>query len=1203
MNDFRIFDLTKVPLEGGAFLIEASAGTGKTYNIANLFLRLALEKEMEVGKILVVTYTEAATDELKNRIRENLIKACAPAGGGDALLNDIIEKSRSIHGEEKTTALMRRAIVNFDEAAIFTIHGFFKKVLSENSFESSITFDTELVADQEDIIKETVDDFWRKNFTASPPLLAAEMKKHNLDRAALLRFAETLISKPLIRLFPDKSAIDGNTLAGIFEDIRREWKKHRGEIKEIFDNSAKLKMSQSKDLYKDTARKIYLAHMDICSDSMPSSEAVASIRMFASSTIAGAIMQGRSKERILAPEHPFFELCEKFIRAEKEYIVNVKIQFHKFITEEFYRKKTDSNVQSFDDLQLNLYKALKSGGGNRLAGAIREKYVSVLIDEFQDTDPMQYSIFNSVFGDGGTPLFFIGDPKQSIYEFRGADIFSYMNVSENIAEANRYTLSTNWRSEEGLVNAVNSVFGSIRNPFVLGHSISYNPASASPESKGNKAPLSTDGNDNENMLVWFLENRDEKRKYISREKAGERAVKAVACEISRLLNLSDSGRAVIGGRPLVLSDIAILSTQHDEARAMKKALDRINIPSTVQKIGNVFHSPEAAEMRRFLHAVSCPGNIIYLNTALSGPFFGIDAEALSELLENEEKHEQYEDIIRNFSEYSEIWNSRGFISMFRQFMRGYGIRAKLLSLPEGERKLTNTLHLAELIHQAAVNNSFGVNGVLDWLSEKMNDTAAPEENELRLERDEKAVQIITVFKSKGLEYPLVFCPFMWRKSIDGRENGDYVFHENSETFMNIMPSEENSRLLNLSLKERLSEYMRLLYVALTRARNRVYLVCGKIGKKSLSSLDYLYSGTDGKTDVDELLDNTDGLEENELFSRIGRLAEDAGQCMKIAKAPDIETMPYIPISENTPDLSVREFHGAVASDNGIASFSFLSAGESTGHFSESGKDIGDEADSAMPDEMNPEEIQNGFFLFPKGPAAGRCVHSIFEKMDFSATDKSALSELVSEILVLHGMGASSSENLLYEGYVHEMLKNVLNSKLDGFTLRDIKNDDRVNELEFYYPLRKISPETLSALFREIPSFENSEFPSRLEELDFSPVQGYMHGFIDMLFTHAGKYYIVDWKTNHLGKSFDYYSIRNIRKNMEASCYILQYYIYTLAVHKYLGSRITDYDYARDFGGVFYLYVRGMCPGLKDSGIFYDKPCFEAIQKMNSTLCP
>ena len=1202
MNDFRIFDLTKVPLEGGAFLIEASAGTGKTYNIANLFLRLALEKEMEVGKILVVTYTEAATDELKNRIRENLIKASEPAGTGDTLLNGIIEKSRSVHGEGKTAALLRRAIVNFDEAAIFTIHGFFKKVLSENSFESSITFDTELVADQEDIIKETVDDFWRMNFTASHPLLPAEMKKHNLDRAALLRFAETLISKPLIKLLPGKSAIDENVLTGIFEDIRSEWKKCRNAVKEIFDNSAKLKMSQNKDLYKDTAREIYLAHMDLCAASTPSYEAINSIRMFASSTIAGAILQGRSKEKILPPEHSFFELCEKFIRAEKEYIVHVKIQFHKFIMEEFYRKKTDSNVQSFDDLQLNLYKALKSVSGTGLAGAVRKKYAAVLIDEFQDTDPMQYSIFNSIFGDGGAPLFFIGDPKQSIYEFRGADIFSYMNVSENIAEANRYTLSTNWRSEEGLVKAVNSAFGSLANPFVLGHSISYNPVLASPESKGSKAPFMTDGTGNENMVMWFLENRDGKRKYTGKEEAGERAVKAVAYEISRLLELSDNGRAMIGGKPLALSDIAILSTQHDEARAMKKALDKINIPSTLQKVGNVFHSPEASEIRRFLLSVSCPGNIIYLNTALSGPFFGIDAEALSELLENDAKHEQYEDLIRNFAEYSEIWNSKGFISMFRHFMRKYGIRAKLLSLPEGERKLTNTLHLAELIHQAAVNNSLGVNGLLDWLNKKMNDTSTPEENELRLERDEKAVRIITVFKSKGLEYPIVFCPFMWRKSIDGKVNGDYVFHENNETFMNIMPSEGDSHLLRLSLKERLSEYMRLLYVALTRARNRVYLVCGKIGRKSLSSLDYLYSGIEGETDADELLDSMDGLQENEILSRIEKLAKDTGQCLKIFDAPDIETTPYIPVTELPPDLFMREFHGGIASDNGIASFSFLSAGEHAGHFDENGKDAGDEADATIPDEMDTEEIQSGFLLFPKGPAAGRCVHSIFEKMDFFIKDKALESKLVAETLALHGMGASSTENILYEEYVHEMLDKVLDSELDGFTLRDIKNENRLNELEFYYPIRKISSETLSSLFREIPAFENSEFPSRIEELDFSPVQGYMHGFIDMLFSHAGKYYIVDWKTNHLGKSRNYYSSKNIRKNMEASCYILQYYIYTLAVHKYLNSRITGYDYTRDFGGVFYLYVRGMDPRLKESGIFYDRPDRETVERMDSVFC-
>ena len=1207
---YRELDIIKVPLDGTT-LIEASAGTGKTYAIANLFLRLVLEEELEVRRILVVTFTKAATKELRDRIRRNLNLARRTledqADCREETVAHIVTGVLASKTKEQVARLLHRAMISFDEASIFTIHGFCKRILDENAFESGIMFDTDLVADQAALVQDITDDFWRRNFSDTSHLRHAVAIRKGLTYQRLITLAGHIIAKPTVTLLPGTAAVSTTELTTRHTRLQGEWQNAAKTIK-AYLGDAKSGFGRTKNPFRKGALERYLVHLENACTDRPTPEALDALEKFTTPHLASCLKKGHT----LVP-HKFFDLCQAFGEAENDHIVWTKLGYADYLVQALGRRKQFLNVQSFDDLLAKVHAALKSGEAGPLARAVQAKFDAALIDEFQDTDPLQYDIFNAVFNLPAKRLFLIGDPKQSIYGFRGADVFAYIQAAENVADRRKYTLGQNWRSTTELVAATNHFFSRAANPFVLADTIAYSPVQAAPGSGGNQKPLKIDGEAAQSLVLWFIhrDSTDRTDKGPTKEQAREAAADMVVYELSRLLDLAGQGRAVLGTRALKPSDFAILVTRNADAQLFKEQLGRLQIPAVITRTGNIFASDEARELELVLAAVLSPGNPVHLNTALATTLIGCTAEEILAYVEDEAAISAYEHHLERFAAYHVLWKSHGFIRMFRSWLADYDVRRTLLSRPYGERQLTNILHLAELIHTATLEHDLGMNGILNWIAEQSRNIAENTEQELRLERDDEAVQILTVFRSKGLEYPIVFCPFMWQTGATPR-NDDILFHAGNQACLHIgaVPPEPANR--DRAATENLSELVRLLYVAITRAANRCYLTCGKIGQPAANALDYILTGGSqaGDRAAADLMATTRAIDAEKFYAAVKAHVSGNGEQIRLADCRAGEPTPYLPKDDREdPALTCRLFDADrnLSADWKITSFSNLAAeGKPGAHRHPDRMLRADEfPTAAVPVE---QAAPDSFFSFPGGTKTGSCIHAIFENLDFSRVAEDQTRDLITGMLQQYGLAGptATAEPGIRAASVQRMLIRVLQTPLTpdrpNFQLGRIPASQRLPEIEFYYPLDRITPEHLRQIFARCADAQDlvaAAFNAKLERLEFRPVQGFMRGFIDLVMQYEDKYYLIDWKTNNLGPDYADYAPQQLARNMAAAMYNLQYYIYTVALHKYLEHRVADYTYDTHFGGVFYLFIRGIHPQHPGSGIFFDRPPVDLIEALGN----
>ncbi|MCP4683288.1 MAG: UvrD-helicase domain-containing protein, partial [Desulfobacterales bacterium] len=759
MTRAKDFDLLNSPLEG-TNLIEASAGTGKTYAVAGLFLRLILEKNLSANEILVVTFTEAATEELKERIRirvHEAMEAFSTGEGKDEFLNSLIKK---IDDHTNALASLKEAVRVFDETCIYTIHGFCRKMLYENAFESGGLFDTELVTDQEVLKREIVEDFWRMHFYGESPLFVNYALHNKTSPDSLLSLFGKKTMGLDLKIIPDLDITDSydeeKKFKEAFNKLFRAWPSAKEEVEQILLDNRGLNRTR----YGKIKIPGWIRGMDLFIASGGDNLILFDgFKKFCSSELERSVKKGH-----IAPDHLFFQLCEKLKKSSetlqdifKNRLLGLKRNLFYYLQDELKQRKQKKNIQFFDDLLLNLYKALEGKGGEDLSGNIREKLKAALIDEFQDTDPIQYAIFKKIFGLQNSTLFLIGDPKQAIYGFRGADIFTYMDAS-TYAET-RYTLKENWRSDPGLISAVNAVFENCEHPFLFDE-IPFHPIAPPPE-KTSYELLKTDDVAGSPLQMWFLD-ADKiagSGKAINKSTAKDIISRAVASEISQLLAQGLENRTTLGERPLRQNDIAVLVRENAEAHIVQRALSELKIPSVLYTTDSLFSSHEALEMERVIAGIAQPDNENLLKVSLTTDMLGLKGEEIYNLAEDESRWEKW---LIKFREYHRLWDERGFMRMFKSMAFNEKLPARLMTFPDGERRSTNLLHLSEVLHQASVNNRLGKTGLVKWLSEKRNtDVQGDEEHQLRLESDENAIKLVTIHRSKGLEFPIVFCPFAW----------------------------------------------------------------------------------------------------------------------------------------------------------------------------------------------------------------------------------------------------------------------------------------------------------------------------------------------------------------------------------------------------------------------------------------------------------
>ena len=1186
MTSFPVFQLTETELGTGTSLVEASAGTGKTFTIAGLFLRLILEKNLSVREILVVTYTVAATEELRHRIRNTLAKALQAFSTGaseDAFLRALLAKYADQRAD--LAARLDRALYGFDEAPIYTIHGFCQRVLRDRAFETGNLFDTELVTDQTPLLRQLVEDYWRKQFYRAGKIPVIFALKNGLSPESLLPLVRTTLPHPFLKLL---SPVDNQTpdslaaaLEAGFTSLREVWREQKQAIRDHFGSGAKWANRPYND---DEAMAEAFRQLDNCLGAPEfSPAALDTLQLFRKSAIAQKVSK---RAKLPPPEHPFFDLCDDLAPAEERYVIGVKLGALHYVRQELPRRKDELKVQFFDDLLTRLHGALAGSGGSPLAALLRRQYVAALIDEFQDTDPLQYDIFSRVFTGPENYLFLIGDPKQAIYGFRGADIFTYLKAGQHSDQA--YTLKQNWRSEAGLVRSVNAVFSAPAVPFVF-PGIQFQAVEAKGEA--DKQPFKVDGHAPPPFQIWFWRRTGAE---INKGEADKLLPAIVATEIVELLN----GPAALGDRKLLPEDIAVLVPENRQAQLVQDALSQRNVPSVLYTSASLFDSREVVETQHVLAAIADPTHESQLMAALGTDLLGFTGSRIEAVAKQETEWQQ---ILERFRGYLDLWLQRGFIQIFRSFMQREQVRPRLLAFPNGERRLTNLLHLSEVLHRASVENRLGVSGLLKWISEQREPGAqVAEEHQLRLETDEKAVKLVTVHKSKGLEYSVVFCPFSWKgANIEHGGEEQVFFHEHGDgNLVRDLGSPDYEAHKQQARVERLAENVRLLYVALTRAKHRCYFVWGAFRDAATSAPAWLLHPPP-KPEPDPVAaqeEHFSQLDDDHLLDDLGKLAGQSegphGEpTIAVSDLPQAADTALAASNSAGPALDYRRFTGVIARDWRVSSFTSLTANR----------------DEELPDHDalgaggRGEPPAFGIFAFPGGAKPGTCLHKILEKLEFNQWNQPPANALVQEQLHAHGLPATEFTNVLVET-LGKVMTAPLDPGIPGLSLSKITPAQRLNELEFYFPLQRISPDMLRALLRE-HSIPGADDASSAEPGGFSfvPVQGMLKGFIDLVFEFEGRYYLVDWKSNLLGTRVEDYGPAALAGEIRRRHYYFQYQLYTAALDRYLRLRLPGYRYEQHFGGVYYLFLRGIDPARPGYGIYRDRLEESFVRRLNNLL--
>lgn len=1147
------FDVATAPLELGVTQLEASAGTGKTYTLAGLFVRLIAEANLEVGSILVTTFTKPATAELRDRIRRLLRRAVAmfDSGPGDHPLL-IALHPRYLAEAAVIRPRLERALRQFDDALISTIHGFCLRLLEERAFESGLPFDAEPLEDEEALLSEIAGDYWRQQIYPAELRIGAFAMLADLSGVALIPLLRSCLSRPTMAILPhyDPAALATaeTDLLAAFAAVEQAWLAGEAGVRAIFDDAARWAKS---DMKKPEITADALAAVGRCfSDPSSCCEDYAAFDFFRAENVADQT-QRRGKNPPPPPQHPFFDACSTFVAVRGRWVLAFQRQFLAWAPAELARRKVQRNVLSFNDLLTRLRDALRSAHGSELVKATQQRFAAALVDEFQDTDPVQAEIFQRLFTGHGR-LYLIGDPKQAIYAFRGADVFSYLDTASHAQH--HHDLTANQRSVTPLVHAVNAIFERNPDAFVV-PGIRFRPAD--PSGRHDGAALQQAGAPVPPFHFWVW-SEDE---IVTKGAAKEHLPTMVAAAIVAQLQ----GGETTEGRTLKPSDFAVLTVTNPEADLMHAALMAAGLPAVVLSRARVFESLEAGEMLALLNALAEPTFEPAVRAALATMALGFTANELATLPET-----RWEQILDAFLCRHLRWQKEGFFPAFRALLVEEHVRPRLLGMPDGERRLTNLLHLADLLHQASIAQRLGPAALVRWLAMQMATGAGGgEEQELRLESDEEAVKVVTVHKSKGLEFGVVWCPFSWRAA-DLFADTPTTFHDPATNSLVLdLGSPDHDAHRARTEYEQLAEQARLLYVALTRAKLQCHLVWGRFNRCENSAASWVLHPPGGAVaDAVPTLRARD-LDDTTLRNDLAALVAPRPNAFAIADVPELRGLRFQSPSAATPPGQARIFTGEIRRDFAIGSFSSLVANAP-----------GEEHDyDRDPAPSEPAAPATGIHAFPRGRRAGTCLHEIFEKLDF--TDDASVEPLVQRKLEVFGFGRTEMRSA-----VAANVRATLEVELDpGVRLASVRMKQRLNELEFHLPIGRLDPAGLQRVLGET--------------LSFSALTGFLKGFIDLVFEHGGKFYIADWKSNWLGTTADDYTQEAVEAEMRRHHYGVQYHLYTVAVHRYLAQRIPGYDYTQHFGGVFYVFLRGIDPTRPELGIFRDRPSIERIAALDA----
>ena len=1229
------------PLAGG-LLIEASAGTGKTYALTTLAARAVVELRLAIDKLLIVTFTIAATGELRARLRRTLrlaLDAVASGRSDDAQALALLGRWQQREDMGEAKALLERAVRDLDRANVMTIHGLCQRLLAEFAFEGGVPFGFAVSGDDAGDVRAAVRDYWRRHIVSAPTHLIEYAGNERFTLGDATGWVQGHHAKPALDVRGDDGSASEEqmqsanaTWMAAFAETRRVWRQHGPGFLQALDalgwhsNSAR-KMKR----VREAAAKAF-ANDD------PSALRLEEAGYLGSRSLLRILRKGQN-----LPESP---LCAQFDRLGdaatqlaslsglwlQQQRRSILQEVRSTLRQEAWRHRR----LSFNGLLTETARALFDPAGGRLAQRVQERYPLALIDEFQDTDGLQARIFQRIYANAGEDpaqpgigLAIVGDPKQSIYGFRGADVFAYLQgTSDNdlrsqlaaslaakdetsraasASGVRRLRLAVNHRSSPELVQAVNVLFRR-RHPFLL-PDIGYDDVQPAKQQGG---ALHIAGNALHPAPLQFRLFANAGDTPLTKEAFQPIAARDAAAEIARLLQAGERGEVRIGNEGISGGDIAVLVRTRQQGRAVALELRAQGVQSVEMGDISVFDSAEAQQLHRLFAALAerevSPGR---RRGALAGDLFGLDVQQLAQLADDDRVWALLEDRLRDWRG---IWQQSGAATLIRRLLFAVPINGatQLLRHPDGPRRLTNTLHLAELLQQAETAERLSATGLVEWLADRRREQGRAEDAaQLRLESDERLVKIVTVHRSKGLEFPVTFCPFAWyrRQSWPGATAS---YHDrNAEGFPEVLDLAPTDAAHELQQAEDQSEELRLLYVALTRAKYRCVATWAQVRDAEHAPLAWLLYGGDrpDKPAQEARKDNA---------RHVRKLSAEAWrrQVLALAEAhPSAigasDLTPAAPPLQQGEDaeqkLAARRFSRPLLRVRQMTSYSALEAAagaavSATEHVEVERPDHDQREEAllaAQSEEGLPPALPEGASspspaldvatpAFPRGRRAGDCLHELFEASvkqgDWRGAAESTLTK--------HGLAVRWAANAC--ALVENALQTPLTPEGSDNALRVADLHRPLAEMEFHTPVRQLDRAQLGECLAR-HGYGNPFAEGAVDRVD-----GFLHGYIDVVAEHRGRWHVLDYKSNWLGERVDDYTPAALAAAMRRGGYHLQYLIYLTALHRYLGSRLADYDYDQHIGDVFYLFVRGMRLERPGHSVFRDRPrreCIEAIDRL------
>ena len=1382
----RVFDCDIA----GWNVVEASAGTGKTYQIANLYARVILETGWTVDQLLVVTFTEAATQELRQRLQAVLTTVAQALGTGDQrephasdatdidrLIGAAVGKLVAEQGKTDEQASLicrfraRRACAEFDRASIFTIHGFCGRMLSECAFECGIDFDAEQIGDKGQLINEVAMDVLRRSVLTLTDMEAALAYGESL--ATLSRLATDSLGKPDAAILPDladkeasclppevreliieqaatgkdeiQAVLDAGVRYGaIAAQARTQILGHLQNIIDdgfsIADLAAVSPEARKKHLIAQlpelsgslrgfaeacqtigerwrvqkggakgpTAASVWLPQLDTDPQTQKALQTLLDIAgeqgeggwldalldfhgsafffkskiyniakkkgdiLYAAlktgdaeklkvkgvfGTLSGlspGVIESNIRETPAWPSlKPLTDISSLWARCSKRWKLWFKRQFVEDFRIRLNELKLERNVVTYDDLLVNLRDALVKGGATTklLKDAVRQRFKMAIIDEFQDTDPVQYRVFWEAFHeqDPELPVFLVGDPKQAVYSFRSGDLETYFDAREQAPENRRFSLLTNWRSTGNMINAVNELFaeppqtepvhGSFATPKIV-----FTPA-VPPESgaSGTAHPLTID-------LVPMQD--------------GEKIKKNAG--VSQSAELAAKRIAELTGRGVPPQNIAVLIQRHREAPIVKEALARHGIPAVLQSAGRVFDSDEAADLLQVMAAMLDPKDLSSVRCALATPLFATTGAELA-IAGTGIIGQAVQEAAGAFEEAHQNWKHYGFLVGVTRILRALKSREHLLSTVNGERRVTNVLQIAEIVDRAAREQKLGIFATLRWLERQLDkdNRIDSDEHEIRLESDEDAVTIMTVFKSKGLQFPYVVAPFMWTKNPTTSNSSFLEYHEGARLQLNLDKDDDFGADLpghngpkNWHQDESLQEQVRLLYVAVTRAKLQTHLISGEFGDDHRHALNYLLTPKDRPKQDDPSVSKTKKVADAAIEVNGAYIERNPTSI-----APDLPPQPQNDVATGVTLDSQLTLGHPVDKNWQILSFSKL-ADHGHAHLTMSATEIRDYDGETPQDKLAATQLDRetlsrdpkSLFSFVPGKKTGNCWHAIFEHMDFTqpTTHRQLVEDWAGRFRLIREAEETNTKATELRTQRIQTLCNMVKATLDlelgprerPVKLSTVAPTDCLAEMQFDFPVadggvsrKGIAQALIASDWSKKNSFSDilndwikkaeaarnrriTKLPpdAAEDEMDDVTLRGFMTGFIDLTFRvhddslsgHPYRYYLLDWKSNRLDGTFASFDAdsKGITDEMGRNRYFFQYLLYSVAVHHFLLATIgkENYSYDDHFGGAYYVFLRGVMPPAEHTGdweakrcVYSDRPSLDVINKLSAAL--